>query len=428
MHIFFSGIGGAGIGPLALIAHQAGYVVSGSDKKESAYTEYLKKHGVKLYIGQTTEQIAAAHADQPIDWLVMSSAVPLENPEHPELVFAQQQHIKISKRDELLNVILQDKNLKLIAIAGTHGKTTATAMSIWAFQKLGIPISYSVGAKTSFADMGHFDEKCEYFVYECDEFDRNFLAFSPYASTITTVDWDHHDIYPTRDEYTDAFRSFIQQSTHTTMHKKDADYLGLAASESITVLSEESDHTPQSIALPGAHNRQNALVVAQTLARLLERPVDELTAILSTFPGSERRFEKLAPNVYTDYAHTPEEILATIQLAKELNDHVVVVYEPLTNKRQHFMKDLYKDIFTGVDKIYWLPSYLAREDPTQHVLTPEELIAGLSNPERACVSELSPELIARIRENAQAGSLVLCLAGGGGGSLDEYLRTNLKVQ
>ena len=148
MHIFFSGIGGTAIGPLALIAHQAGYKVSGSDKQESQYIEYLRSQGITdIHIGQTEEAITELHAKNPIEWLVYSSAVAIENPDHPELAFARGKNIKTSKRDELLNEILRKSGQKMIAIAGTHGKTTTTAMAIWLFKQAGVPVSYSVGAK-----------------------------------------------------------------------------------------------------------------------------------------------------------------------------------------------------------------------------------------------------------------------------------------
>jgi UDP-N-acetylmuramate--alanine ligase len=120
--------------------------------------------------------------------------------------FCNEHDIKMSKRDELLSNLINEKNLKLVAIAGTHGKTTTTAMAIWLFKQLGIPVSYSVGGKLSFGDMGEYHPDSEYFVYEADEFDRNFLSFKPYISLIAGVDWDHADIYPTRDNYYDAFR------------------------------------------------------------------------------------------------------------------------------------------------------------------------------------------------------------------------------
>jgi UDP-N-acetylmuramate--alanine ligase len=157
MHIYFSGIGGAGIGPLAQIAKQAGYTVSGSDKQDSQYISYLKKHGITdIHIGQSDKAIATVHDKNPIDWFVYSSSVTIENPNAPELVFCREQSIKTSKRDELLNQILSDKNLKLIAIAGTHGKTTTTAMTTWLLKQLGEPVSYLLPAKTSFADMGEY--------------------------------------------------------------------------------------------------------------------------------------------------------------------------------------------------------------------------------------------------------------------------------
>ena len=143
MHIYFSGIGGAGIGPLAQVALQAGHQVSGSDKQMSQYIEYLKKHGIKdITIGQTQKEIATVHEKNPIDWFVYSSALTLENPDASELKYCKKQKIKTSKRDEFLNSLIKENDLKLIAIAGTHGKTTTTALVVWLFTELRIPISY----------------------------------------------------------------------------------------------------------------------------------------------------------------------------------------------------------------------------------------------------------------------------------------------
>lgn len=110
MHVYFSGIGGTGLGPLALIAHQAGYQVSGSDKQDSQYIQYLKKHGINdIHIGQDRDTIAAWHAAQPIDWYVYSSAVMIEQPDAPELEFCREQGIKMSRRDKLLTTLLPKK-------------------------------------------------------------------------------------------------------------------------------------------------------------------------------------------------------------------------------------------------------------------------------------------------------------------------------
>ncbi|HMH30972.1 MAG TPA: Mur ligase domain-containing protein [Methylomirabilota bacterium] len=422
MRIYFSGIGGAGIGPLAQIAHQAGYDVAGSDQQASQYIDYLKKHGVSdVHVGQSVEAIRELHAKSPIDWLVYSSSLP---DDHPELVFCREQGIKTSKRDELLNQILQDKHLKLIAVAGTHGKTTTTAMVIWLFKQLDIPVSYSVGAKLSFGDMGHFDEKSEYFVYEADEFDRNFLAFEPYLSLITGVSWDHHEIFPTREDYQAAFNEFISQSKHSLLWQEDNDYLSLPGGDDRSIL-DSSTAAIQNIELKGSYNRLDGWLAVQAVHQLTKEPIDKLVAIISKFPGLSRRMEQIVPNLYSDYAHTPEKIRGAMSVAMEMatetGQKLVVVYEPLTNRRQHFMIDDYKDCFNGADKLYWIPSYLAREDPSQRVIPPSELIEHLADPSIAEPLERDDHLKQTIQKHLDAGDMVVCMAGGGGNSLDDWL-------
>lgn len=431
MHIFFSGIGGTAIGPLALIAQQAGYTVSGSDKQNSQYIEYLKKHGItNIHIGQERDAIAAVHEKQPIDWFVYSSAVVIENPNAPELAFCREQAIHMSKRDELLNHIISDKKLKMIAIAGTHGKTTTTAMVIWLFKQLGIPLSYSVGAKISFGDMGQYVHDSKYFVYECDEFDRNFLAFNPEYSLITGVTWDHHEIFPTREDYQQAFVEFISQSRHTVLWQEDYSYLGLDSSEDVNgdMLQVEQSDNPHiaELTLIGQFNRLDAWLAIQTVHRATKMPITELMAHMNAFPGLQRRMERIAPNIYSDYAHTPEKIRgamsAALERAARNNQKLVVIYEPLTNRRQHYMLDEYRDCFDGADVVYWVPSYLAREDPNQPILTPEELVQHLSDPSIAIPHERDEELAARIERYRSEGYMIVGMAGGGGGSLDEWLR------
>lgn len=431
MHIFFSGIGGAGIGPLAMVAQQAGYTVSGSDKQDSQYIQYLKKHGVTdIHIGQSREQIAAAHAKEPIDWYVYSSAVEKEQPNAPEFQFVDEQQIRRTKRDDMLNQILSDKQLKLIAIAGTHGKTTTTAMAVWLLQQLKQPLSYILPAKTSFAEMGHFDPTSQYFVYECDEFDRNFLAYEPHLSLITGVSWDHHEIFPTREDYQQAFNDFVGQSAWTFLWQEDYDYLGLTGTSKLNVL--ESDHPDiESLKLKGRFNRLDAWQVIQGIHEITKTPIKELIPIMDKFPGLQRRMEEIAPNLYSDYAHTPEKIRGgmsvALEMAADTGQKVVVVYEPLTNRRQHFMIDDYKDCFAGADKVYWIPSYLAREDPDQRVIPPAELISHLADPSIAEPMERDAKLKAVIQKHLDAGDMVVGMVGGGGDSLDEWLRQEFKA-
>jgi UDP-N-acetylmuramate--alanine ligase len=422
MHIFFSGVGGTAIGPLALIAHQAGCQVSGSDKQDSSYFQHIARKKIgKFKVGQTTEWIESIHTEKPIDWLVCSSAIEKEHTDtHPEVQFAKAHKIKISKRDEFINALLNQSGQKMVAIAGTHGKSTTTAMAIWAMKQLNIPISYSVGAKIPFGEMGEFNKEANYFVYEADEYDRNFLQFKPSVSIITGIDYDHPDIYPTRESYYQAFVDFICQSNEVFAHAEDLEKIGLAG--------DGANIHEGNFSLKGRVNRQNASLVAEAITKFFAKDTPKTTIIniLNSFPGVSRRFEEIAPNIYSDYAHTPEKIRGALQLAKEVTSKdVVVVYEGLHNTRQHFIKTDLKHLFDDIAHLYVVPSYLAREDTTLQMLSPQDIINLTSKPQQATASTLSQSLLAKIKAHAADGDIVLCLSAGGGGSLDEWLRAQL---
>lgn len=420
MHIYFSGIGGTAIGPLALIAKQAGYTISGSDKQDSQYINYLKKHGIsQIHISQTKEQIEKVHQKQPIDWFVYTSALPLENPNAPELLFCKEHNVKTSKRDELLNQIIKDKKLKMIAIAGTHGKTTTTAMAIWLLKRIGLPISYSVGAKISFGEMGQYVADSKYFIYEADEFDRNFLHFKPFISIISGIDYDHPDIYPTREDYYEAFNIFLNQSQNIVAHANDMIKIGRK------IQNEQVDLNK--IKLIGEVNRKNAQLVVEAVSKISDEPINSLITKINQLPGVSRRFEQITNNLLSDYAHTPEKIKGALQIASEVaGKNVVVVYEGLHNTRQHFIKNELKNLFDDVKKLYIVPSYLAREDKSLELLTPEKLVKLTANSGNATPMKLDNNLKTTISKHLNNGDLVLCLTAGGGGSLDEWLRLNFK--
>lgn len=395
MHIYFSGIGGVGLGPLAEIAIDAGYDVSGSDVAQSPMFEQLQGKGADVHIGQEVAILNQLHAHQPIDWFVYTAALPQD---HKELTFARANNIKTSKRDELLAHILQEKDLRLIAISGTHGKTTTTAMVVWLFKQLDMPVSYSIGSSISFGPSGAFDASSKYFVYECDEFDRNFLHFHPFISLIPSQSYDHSDTYATQADYDQAFGQFASQSQQTLSWK---------------------DVSVDGITLTGQHNRTNAALAIQAVEAITNESQEKLVSMVNDFPGTGRRFEKLTENIYSDYAHHPEEIEATLQLAHELSDNVVVVYQPHQNIRQHQLR--YDRCFDQADKIYWLPTYLSREDPSLAILTPEQLSKDLP-PEKIVVSDLNDELRGAIKTEAGNGSLVVLM---GAGSIDEWARSQL---
>ena len=416
MNIFFSGIGGVGIGPLAEIALDAGHQIQGSDRSESPTVRQLQNRGVSI---TTTDDdgsfLRLAHETDSVDWFVHTAALP---PNHPELLLAKELGIKTAKRDELLAYIIKDKNLKLIAIAGTHGKTTTTGMMVWVLQQLTIPVSYSVGTTLSFGPSGKYDPSSEYFIYECDEFDRNFLQFSPYLSLITSIDYDHPDTFPTKESYSQAFEQFLAQSTHSILWKADTHYLTPPQASWVLASSEV-----QPITLPGAHNRRNATLVLKAI-EYLGLSVDTAKKAIESFPGTDRRFEKLAENLYSDYGHHPVEIAATLQLAKELSKNIVLVYQPHQNVRQHEIKNAYTDCFEEAEEIYWLPTYLSREDPNLPILTPNELTQNISNKSVVHIADLNDDLWQRIETARTEGKLVLCM---GAGSIDAWVRKQLTI-
>lgn len=420
MHIYFSGVGGVGLGPLAEIALDAGYEISGSDLHASVMTEQLTAQGVTVHIGQDGQAIATEHKTHPIDWFVYTAALP-DN--HPELVFAHENGIKTSKRDELLATILRDKQLKLIAIAGTHGKTTTTGMLVWAFRELAIPLSYSVGTSLNFAPSGAYNPASEFFVYECDEYDRNMLYFEPFISVISSLDYDHPDTYPTPADYQNAFVDFIEQSDYSFLWEKDV--RALEHPDIRASYEAYDEHMDLGIfTLPGEHIRQNAFLVERALHRLFpDIEKDRLLAVLNTFPGTNRRFEKLGDNLYSDYAHHPAEIAATLQLARELNDRVVLVYQPHQNIRQHEIGAQYTlEVFKDADEIYWLPTYLSRENPSLSQLTPEELSSQLTGTQKVHIANMNDTLWNDISRHRDVGHLVLVMSAG---DIDGWVRQQL---
>ena len=405
MKIYISGISGTAMGALAIFAKKAGIEVFGSDQKEGAVSQELRENGIDFKVGeQDGIFLQEKFSEEGIDWFIYTSALPED---HAELKLAKELGIKVSKRDELINFLAEKLNLKIVAIAGTHGKTTTTAMIIWTCLQLGLPISWLEGTTLGFAPAGNYDSESKFLIYEADEYDKNFLAFHPWLSIITVVDYDHADIYPTVEDYQKAFEQFESQSQQV-------------------IKNAEIDTR---IELTGEVRKKDASLALQAVLRILEelvveKPVEKIISLLNSFPGANRRFEKIAENVYSDYAHHPEEIRTTIEVAQEEKEKVgaegiVVVYEPHQNARQHEVKKQYVDCFLGVDKIFWLPTFLTREDPELKALSPEELTENLKNKESVSIVENSQDLYEQLKKYQAENYLILLLSAG---PADEWFR------
>lgn len=424
MNIYISGISGTGMGPLALMAKKAGMEVCGSDLMKGAVYDELISAGIEVKIGLQDGEYLQEKAKEGIDWFVYTSALPKD---HMELKLAHECGIKCTKRDDFTAYLVDELGLKMVAVAGTHGKTTTTAMIIWAALQLKLPVAYIVGTTLGFAPSGDYHDGDKYFIYEADEYDKNFLKYRPWLSVIPAVSYDHPDIYPTKDSYIAAFKKFKSQSNNVL------EYDGGEMKNSGEV---SATYQPEDFLLAGEARRVDAALAANAVKTMQVDSMDtddmddkndeaRLIGLMNKFPGVGRRFEKIVDGVYTDYAHHPEEIVATMDVVKDEMElcgkkGIVVVYQPHQNTRQHEVRDRYCDVFEGADKLYWLPTYLTREDPDLPVLAPGALVEGLRNKDIVEVTDLSDELAKKLRQHVEDGYLVVLMTAG---PADKWLRS-----
>lgn len=399
------------MGPLALGARSLGMTVFGSDLHEGLVTKELRDNGIEVSIGeQDGEYLKKKVAEEGgVDWYVHTSAV---RPGNKELAIAHELGLKVSKRDEFIEKIVEDYDLKMIGVAGTHGKTTTTAGILWLALKLGLPVSWLVGSTLGFAGAGKFVPGAKYLIYEADEYDRNFLAYHPWLAVIPSITYDHADIYKTEEEYRQAFEQYKSQSRKVITETNLANRIKLAG---------EVRRFDLALAVEAVKEMADDAGVSVN--------EEELIKIMNEFPGVERRMEKLCPGLYTDYAHHPEEVSATIEIAREEmkltgRKGLVVAYAPLQNARQYDVINDYHDLFTkGVDKLFWLPTTLLREIEGQRVIPPAEFIERLANPEIAEVADYDEKFYLRIKEYLAQNYLVAFLSGGAG---DDWMREHFK--
>ena len=408
------------MGPLALMAKAAGMTVYGSDLSKGAIYDELVKAGIKVQIGEQDGEFLRECLKDGVDWYVHTSAMK-EN--HPEVAEATMAGVKCTKRDDFTAYLVEKLGLKMVAVAGTHGKTTTTSMIVWAALKLGLPVSYIVGTTLGFAPSGAYHEGDQYFVYEADEYDRNFLKFHPWLAVIPSISYDHPDIYATPEDYVAAFEQFKGQSERVIERSENT----AKWKEILPIMVRVG-----TFELAGEARRADAMLAGMAIHQMApEVSVDDIVTTLNEFPGVGRRFERLCDGVYTDYAHHPEEIVATIDVARdeaqlrELKG-VVAVYQPHQNVRQHEVQEGYKDAFSGVEKLYWLPTYLTREDPELRVLEPEEFIEDLALMDGVAeAAELSDGLFAEMMRWRDEGYLVLLMTAG---PADEWLKLKLSSE
>jgi len=389
-HVHLIGIGGTGISSIARVLLERGYTVSGSDRILSALALELQAAGVRVFEGHAASNITGA------DVVVRSSAIPDDN---AEVQAALAKGIPVLKRADFLGSLMQQNTS--IAVAGTHGKTTTSAMLAWALTSLAQDPTYILGGVSQNLKNNAHAGKGKYFVVEADEYDRMFLGLEPDVILFTSIGYDHPDCFPTIAEYEDAFRQFSQRlkpgglmvagatnaahlelfSTALPQSKgftfgieENADYqaLNLKLNEkgAFTYNATKNGQLLASVALsvPGEHNVLNSLGVFATLVQLGFEPA-AIAEALHTFLGTGRRFEVVGETngitVIDDYAHHPAKIQATLAAAKNrfAGRRIVAVWQPHTYSRTKTLAAEFIESFHNADLVVVSEIYASREKP-----------------------------------------------------------------
>jgi len=430
-HIHFVGVGGIGMSSLARLLHARGFVVSGSDRDPGDQGESLVRLGVGVVAGHAESNVKGA------DLVVITSAVGVDNPEVSE---AQKHGIPVVKRSELLAALMND--VRGIAIAGTHGKTTTTALVGWILAAGGLDPTVLVGGMSpnfgSNTRMGRED----LVVGEADEYDGSFLRLHPTIAIITNVEPEHLDYYGTKESVYDAFRQFAHQVGGCLVTCADDAVLqhivrgarvprvtyGIERGDirardiverdgrlAFTVELPEGSHTFE-MGLAGLHNVRNA-VGAVAVALHLEVEVAHIQAALSSFSGVARRCdikgEAAGVLVVDDYAHHPTEIAAMLQTFRQrFNRPLRLVFQPHTYSRTAAFLDDFAPALEGADALYLLDIYGARESDT-YGMTGEGLAQVISrqNPHVAYAGT-ADRALAMVVSEARDGDMVVTMGAG----------------
>lgn len=397
------GVGGVHMSAIAKILRFRGHTVSGSDLSLSPLTQQLVELGVTVYEGHD-----ASHIDD-AELVVYTSAAHEDN---PELVEARRRGITTLKRAEMVARLMEGK--RVIAVAGSHGKTTTSSLIAFMLSRCGLAPTFMLGGES--VDLGTNAEWGEgpYFVVEADEFDAAFLNYRPYVALVTNLEPDHLDFYGSFENLTDAFRRFLSQVENSGYIVACRDSPTLQACLPATPaplpptvgddvphpvhvvsygLHPEADWRAENILskgidrstfvvkfrkqvwatvetrLPGIHNVSNYLG-AIAVGHILGLPAERVSAALAQFRGARRRFEHVGEaagvTVMDDYAHHPTEITATLAAARQRfpGRRLVCLFQPHTYTRTSYLLEGFRTCFEGCDVLLIAQTYAAREEPS----------------------------------------------------------------
>lgn len=430
----FIGIAGSGMSGIARVMAQQGVIVSGSDRADSEVVDSLREAGITVFIGHDASQLGEA------DTVVASSAVRESN---PELVEANSRGLNVIHRSSALRWVMRGKTV--LAVAGSHGKTTSTAMLASALHRAGIDAGFVNGGVVSQWGVSSRHGDAELFAIEADESDRSFLTYNPSTVLITNVAPDHLDFYGGMDAIYEAFEGFARTATHGVVLCADDEgtrelatrlsdvphvkTYGFSAGSDFQILSADPAPVARArveyageqaeivLGVPGRLNALNAVGVAGVLVDA-GLSLAEAAYAVSGFSGADRRFqfhgEVGGVRFFDDHAHHPTEVSAALETARAVvgSGRVITMFQPhLYSRTQYMARELADAFAAGSDHTIFLDIFGSREDPIEGVTTQlilDKLPAGYSfdyEPDWARACERAVAL-------AQPGDIILTMSTG----------------
>jgi UDP-N-acetylmuramate--alanine ligase len=410
--IHFVGIGGIGVSALARMMVHGGKKVTGSDVQDSRILDQLSDIGVKVFVGHDKKNL-----DSDTDLVIYSPAIPRDN---IELAFAKKLDIPAITYPEALGYISNERYT--IAVSGTHGKTTTTAMLASIFAEAELDPTVIVGSLLKSKGTNFVAGTGPHLILEACEYKRSFLSLDPNILVITNIDKDHLDYFKDIEDIQNAFISLV--------HKLDKDdYLicDMNHENLLSVVSEADCHVVDytkylddqvKLPFPGEHNFKNAaaaFAVAHTVG--IEKEV--AYRALEHFSGTWRRFEYKGESVcgaeiYDDYAHNPEEITVTLRAVRKMfpKQRIFVVFQPhLYSRTKIFLKE-FSESFNDVDEIVLAPIYAAREKQDQSINSWMLAKKIAKNDKKVSFFESFNDIATYLDKHTKNGDLIITMGAG----------------
>ncbi|MDE0573327.1 UDP-N-acetylmuramate--L-alanine ligase [Demequina sp. B12] len=427
--VHFIGVGGSGMSAVARLTAAAGHEVSGSDQRASHYFEALRDAGMNVTIGHDAANVEG------VDQVVISTAVRETN---PELARARELGVEIVHRSEALARAIDDQ--RLVAVAGSHGKTTTSAMVAHVLHGSGIDASFAVGARVfgiEGAVAGGYAGASGIAVVEADESDGSFLRYHPEVAILLNVEPDHLDYYGTVEKLHEAFTAFASDCRVLVVCAEDdtaMEIAGRAQREGVEVVtygrgdadvvvtetgvSRDGVDYPVEVPVPGEHMRLNA-AAAWAAATAMGADAGDAASAVATFGGTGRRYqwrgEAAGVTVIDDYAHHPTEVAALLAAARASGaGRLVVLFQPaLFSRTQLHAANFARALSADNARVVIAGVHGDREDPIPGV-TSQSILDAMAVPagSAAEVVEALEDAAARVAQIAQPGDVVLTVGSG----------------